>query len=348
MTFKVSCKVCDKEITVTPSRYKAREFFYCSTTCEVLDKKGELNHTCPVCGKQIHLKPSRLKRSKNVCCSLMCSSKLKETIFCNDQNHQFGKKGELNSSYKVDIRLNPYGYILIRSLHHPFSQYNGFVFLHRLVMEHYLRDTQPDSPYLIEVDGFSDRYLNPDLVVHHVDGNKLNNVISNLQVTATSEHTAMHNQMDKQDYVRDCAGRFVRQEKKKLKSNINQLTKKHFLDAGLDICSSEDCVIKAHTSRLITTGLYIEIPAYYVGLIWSRSGLSVKHNIEVGAGCIDASYRGEVKVHLYNHGNNDYIIKAGDRIAQLLTVPISLGQYKDVEQLTATDRGAGGFGHTGN
>lgn len=133
----------------------------------------------------------------------------------------------------------------------------------------------------------------------------------------------------------------------KYKNNGTKLTKKHFEDAGQDVQSNEDIIIPGHRSKLISTNLFVEIPLGHVGLLWSRSGLSVKYQLEVGAGCIDSNYRGEVKVHLYNHSENDYEVKKGDRIAQLLTIPINLEPYKPVESLDETDRGINGFGSTG-
>jgi len=129
--------------------------------------------------------------------------------------------------------------------------------------------------------------------------------------------------------------------------DFQQLTKKHNQDAGLDICSNEDITIGFKKSALISTGLFVEIPENHVGLVWPRSGLSVKSHIEVGAGCIDASYRGELKVHLYNFGDYPFNIKKGDRIAQLLTIPVNLTRYKIKDNISETDRGHGGFGSTG-
>lgn len=125
------------------------------------------------------------------------------------------------------------------------------------------------------------------------------------------------------------------------------LSKKHFEDAGLDVASSENIVVPAYSSAVISTNLYIAVPTGCVGLLWSRSGLSVKHNIEVGAGCIDSNYRGEVKVHLYNHSDTDFEVHNGDRIAQLLTIPVVLSTYNKVDKLSDTDRGMNGFGSTG-
>lgn len=125
------------------------------------------------------------------------------------------------------------------------------------------------------------------------------------------------------------------------------LSKKHFTDAGLDICSNEDKIIPSRNSSLIDTGIHIEIPEGFVGMIKSRSGLSVKHKIEIGAGIIDHEFRGIVMVHLYNHGDKPFEIKKGDRIAQLLTIPILLDKYTKVNVLTETERGESGFGSSG-
>lgn len=127
-----------------------------------------------------------------------------------------------------------------------------------------------------------------------------------------------------------------------------RLSKKNVFDAGLDVYSQESVNIPAGESRLISTGLSVEVPKGYAGLLWSRSGLSVKHKIEVGAGCIDYGYQGEVKVHLYNHGNASYYVEVGDKIAQLLTIPILTTNYTQVSAFSEeTDRGEGGFGSTG-
>lgn len=130
-------------------------------------------------------------------------------------------------------------------------------------------------------------------------------------------------------------------------SKIPQLVKVRQSDAGLDIFASDDCLILSKSRATIRTSLCVEIPFGYAGLIWSRSGLAVNYGIEVGAGCIDSEYRGEVLVLLYNHGDTDYLVKKGDRVAQLLTIPIALGEYAKVESLSDTDRGESGFGSSG-
>ena len=125
------------------------------------------------------------------------------------------------------------------------------------------------------------------------------------------------------------------------------LYKHHALDAGLDVTANVTIIIPARESRLIDTGVYINIPKGFVGLLWSRSGLSVKYRLEVGAGCIDSGYTGEVKVHLYNHSDEDYKVNIGDKIAQLLTIPVNLNMYKKVQFLEDSDRGEKGFGSSG-
>lgn len=126
-----------------------------------------------------------------------------------------------------------------------------------------------------------------------------------------------------------------------------QLRRNNPLDAGQDIFSAEDVIILAGQSALVSTDLRIQVPPGYVGLVWPRSGLSVKYQIEVGAGCIDAGYQGEVKVHLYNHSNNSYHVKVGDRIAQLLTLPVNLHDYEPIEEFADSERGEAGFGASG-
>lgn len=345
MNFIVSCSHCGKTMEVLKQRKEKYNNFFCSKECQSAYRKADDNVDCPVCHKKFHVKPSVLTKRKNICCSLACANKLRESTMLGDKNHQFGLKGELNSSFKSDFRITNYGYAAVRDILHPFRNGDDMVLVHRLIMEQHLIDTEPDSPYLVNVDGYSRLFLDPDVVVHHKDENKFNNTIDNLICMVLSDHTTIHNYT--KHFQRSTDGRFVKINGVKKKTESPSLVKKNYQDAGLDIVSNENISINPKTSAIISTGLYIEIPENHVGLIWSRSGLSVKNNIEVGAGCIDASYRGEVKVHLYNYGDNIFEIKIGDRIAQLLTIPVNLNVYTDVDELSSTDRGAGGFGHTG-
>jgi len=126
----------------------------------------------------------------------------------------------------------------------------------------------------------------------------------------------------------------------------DNLTKANFFDAGLDLRSAESVEIPAGDRKLIGTGVYLKIPDGCVGLLWSRSGLSYKKGIQVGAGCVDSTYRGEVKVLLFNLSKETQTVEIGDKIAQLLTFPVNLYSYVKVEELDVTERGANGFGST--
>jgi dUTP pyrophosphatase len=120
-------------------------------------------------------------------------------------------------------------------------------------------------------------------------------------------------------------------------------------DAGADLRSRIDIVIAAGSRQLVPTGVSIALPAGYVGLVHPRSGLALKHGITVlnAPGTIDAGYRGEIMVTLYNSSDQDFKIATGDRIAQLLIQEVLKASFISVEQLPGTDRGEDGFGSSG-
>lgn len=116
--------------------------------------------------------------------------------------------------------------------------------------------------------------------------------------------------------------------------------------AGFDICSVEPVKIPPHTRMLIRSGWAVQIPEGCVGDIRSRSSLACK-GIDVLAGVIDSDYRGELKVLLQNSTAIPFEIDAGDRIAQLLVLPLWNGEIQEVDYMAMTSRGTGGFGSTG-
>ena len=118
-------------------------------------------------------------------------------------------------------------------------------------------------------------------------------------------------------------------------------------DAGWDLYSCEEKFVPANGRAMINTGICLEIPRDYAGLIWPRSGLAVKNGIDVFAGVIDAGYRGEVQVCLYNSSEQELAIKKGDRIAQILFQEITRFRLVESDTLSDTDRGEGGFGSSG-
>ena len=121
--------------------------------------------------------------------------------------------------------------------------------------------------------------------------------------------------------------------------------------AGADLyaCLEETVSIAPRETVLIHTGLALEIPSGYVGLIYARSGLATKRGLAPAnkVGVIDADYRGEVMVALYNQSDAVQTVAHGERIAQLVIAPFLSAEFEEVEELSDTVRGAGGFGSTG-
>ncbi|CAH0383974.1 unnamed protein product [Bemisia tabaci] len=117
--------------------------------------------------------------------------------------------------------------------------------------------------------------------------------------------------------------------------------------AGYDLKSAYDYVIPAHGKELVKTDLQIELPSECYGRIAPRSGLAWKNHIDVGAGVIDEDYRGNIGVVVFNHSDEPFEVKAGDRIAQLICQRISYPVLKEVQNLDGTERGEKGFGSTG-
>lgn len=133
----------------------------------------------------------------------------------------------------------------------------------------------------------------------------------------------------------------------KLDPGAKMPTRAHKLDAGLDLYSREDAVVYAGGSWPFDTGVHIEIPEGYVGFVKSKSGLMVNNEITTD-GTVDAGYVGSIRVKLFNHGMNDVYIKTGQKIAQLVLLPIAVPHGLElVDELEATERGSGGFGSTG-
>jgi len=116
---------------------------------------------------------------------------------------------------------------------------------------------------------------------------------------------------------------------------------------GYDLYSVEDCCVPHNSRHLVGTGISIVLPVNVYGRVAPRSGLAVKHGIQVGAGVIDPDYTGEVKVVLFNRGDKDFEIKKGDRIAQLVLERCETPSVREVQSIEETVRGSGGFGSTG-
>jgi len=121
--------------------------------------------------------------------------------------------------------------------------------------------------------------------------------------------------------------------------------------AGADVCAAveTEIVIEPGERQAVPTGLVLEIPDGFEGQVRPRSGLAIRHGLTVvnAPGTIDSDYRGELKVLLVNLGTETVLIARGDRVAQLVIAPVTRAAFAETEELTASDRGAGGFGSTG-
>ena len=138
---------------------------------------------------------------------------------------------------------------------------------------------------------------------------------------------------------------------KKLSPEVQLPSYKTSGASGMDLMAfiKSSVTIKPKTSSLISTGLSIAFSEDYEVQIRPRSGLAAKNNISVlnTPGTIDSDYRGEIKVIIYNHGNNDFLINNGDRIAQMILMPVVKIELEETNNLPETIRGKGGFGSTG-
>jgi len=138
---------------------------------------------------------------------------------------------------------------------------------------------------------------------------------------------------------------------KKMNENAVIPTYGSELSAGCDLYSAIDknIEIKPGETKLITTGIGMEIPGGYVGLVYARSGIATKQGLAPAnkVGVIDADYRGEIMVALHNHSNETRIVEPKERIAQLVIAPYIKADFKEVDELEVTDRGGNAFGSTG-
>lgn len=123
-------------------------------------------------------------------------------------------------------------------------------------------------------------------------------------------------------------------------------TRAHETDAGLDLYAMEGQIVPAKESAIFNTGVHIELPPNTVGFVKSKSGLNIKHGI-TSEGVIDEGYTGSIVVKLYNHSGYDYKVNKGDKISQLVILPIVKPTLEVVESLEETDRGNNGFGSSG-
>ncbi|MFI3207286.1 MAG: dUTP diphosphatase [Clostridia bacterium] len=137
----------------------------------------------------------------------------------------------------------------------------------------------------------------------------------------------------------------------KLYKNSKSPTRATSGSAGYDLyaCIENDVLIKSGDKVIVPSGIAIELPENTAGMIYTRSGLGIKHGIHVtnGVGVIDSDYRGEIKIGLHNLSHEDFVIKPNERVAQLVIQPVLCPELVEVSELSDTKRGDGGLGSTG-
>jgi dUTP pyrophosphatase len=134
---------------------------------------------------------------------------------------------------------------------------------------------------------------------------------------------------------------------KKLKPSAIVPSYAHPGDAGMDVFSTEDYLVRPGEQVLVSTGIAMEYPSGYFSSIRGKSGLAVKKGICILGGVVEHTYRGEYGVIVLNTGDEDFIIKVGDKVAQVLIQPIASAEIEEVEELNDSVRGEGAFGSTG-
>lgn len=132
----------------------------------------------------------------------------------------------------------------------------------------------------------------------------------------------------------------------KLDEGAKVPTRAHSTDAGMDLYARETKAIPPRGSECFDTGVHIELPPGTVGMLKSKSGLNVKHGI-TSEGVIDVGYTGSIMAKLYNNTDKEYVVSAGDKITQLVILPIITPDIEIVDKLDATERGDNGFGSSG-
>lgn len=203
----LKCKQCGKSYEVTNTREKTS--FYCSRRCSDESKKARNNVICTYCGKEFHMKLYRINRynrNMGIFCSRNCSTEQKKLFMLGKNNHQFGLKGKLNSSFidGLTIITNGKGEYLERYVPtHPKSNKNGRIKEHLYVVE--TNYTLYNSKFF----DFAENgvYLKKGYEIHHIDKNSLNNTPTNLLIVSRSEHTRIHCKDKK--IIRDTKGRIT-------------------------------------------------------------------------------------------------------------------------------------------
>lgn len=132
----------------------------------------------------------------------------------------------------------------------------------------------------------------------------------------------------------------------KVESDGFEPSRAHATDAGMDLRTPIKVTVPAHGSAVIDTGVHVQLPPECAGLIVSKSGLNVKHDL-TSTGLVDEGYTGAIKVKVYNHGDSDWTFEAGDKVSQLVVIHVRYSSVEIVQSIDGGERGSDGFGSTG-
>lgn len=205
MNLEKNCEQCGNIFVFPHWRLSTAKF--CSKECSSESRVAKPNVTCTFCGKLFHMKKyqqDRYNRNRGFYCSHKCQHAHLSEVFKGNSNHQFGLKGELNTSFKGDILKKKNNNLLeynVYSPGHPYGDKSNRVYAHRIVVEDNFNNFDIDSFDIIN----GKHYLKRKLHVHHINGNHNDNSVCNLQIVTRSEHTRIHNK--NKIITRDSLGR---------------------------------------------------------------------------------------------------------------------------------------------
>lgn len=189
------CDNCHKDVEVRNKKRASQKNIFCSMKClgEYVKNKN-LNCICPVCGKKFHRKPCEIKQhdKHELCCSRECMSKYRSIKYLGKNNPNYNNRGDVSPLFNGDVLIHG-GYNWLYLPEHPFAVEGGRIREHRVVAEKYLLTDECS----VEING--KKYLSPEYDVHHINMDKLDNRVENLQILTRSEHKKLHHRLRKEN-----------------------------------------------------------------------------------------------------------------------------------------------------